>query len=233
MDALYFLRTIAALGTVLGLLVGALWAVRRYNISLPGQTGGRSSKRLALVERLGIDARRSVILVRRDDREHLIMVAPDGQMVIESNIVREPQPDAAVEDVVPAAKVQQDFATLVDLVGSAGAKAKSRAKSALAKREKAQPESSQAAAQSSEGGSDFAALVDRVSSVGAKARAALQKTDRPIAETSTARPKARAKTVESTKPKRPAVQLKVTAPDGSTLIEPVHAAAAMSAAKAA
>lgn len=194
MDLLSFLRTIAALGTVLGLLGGALWAVRRYNIVLPGQVGDRGLKRLALVERIGIDAKRSIVLVRRDDREHLIMIAPDGHAVIESGIVREHVEIAAASDAAtpsaPArpvlvktekpAKVAEDFATLVDLVGAAGSKAK----------------------------------------------AALIKTDKPL-------PMPETELAAAPKPKRQPVRLKVTAPDGRTVVEPVPAAATIAPAKAA
>jgi flagellar biogenesis protein FliO len=76
-----------SLAVVLGILAGALWAVKRYNIRLPGATGARSGRRIALVERTGIDARRSIALIRRDGREHLILLAPEGNLVIESSIV--------------------------------------------------------------------------------------------------------------------------------------------------
>lgn len=88
MDMLSVLRTIGSLGIVLGGLAGALWLVRRYDIKLPGRSFG-ASRRLELVERLAIDPRRSVALLRRDGREHLILLAPEGHMVVETNIVRD------------------------------------------------------------------------------------------------------------------------------------------------
>ncbi len=88
MDLLSLLRTLGALGTVLGLLAGALWLVRRYDIKLPGRVSGGSRKRVEMVERLSIDAKRSVALIRRDDAEHLILIAPDGHVVIETGIAK-------------------------------------------------------------------------------------------------------------------------------------------------
>jgi hypothetical protein len=222
MDLLSFLRTIAALGTVLGLLTGALWAVRRYNIVLPGQTGARSSRRLALVERVGIDGKRAVILIRRDDREHLIMIAPEGQTVIETGIVYEPSEEAAeaASADAPAAKVQQDLASLVDLVAAAGKKAKA----ALDRRREAEAPVDEALGvkRAQKAPPSFASLVD---TVGAKAQAALARTAKPVAA---------AEIVEApAKPKRPPVRLKVTAPDGRTVVEPISAAACVPAAKAA
>ncbi|MBU3078607.1 flagellar biosynthetic protein FliO [Sphingomonas quercus] len=86
MDFLALLRTFGALGVVLGLLVGALWLVRRYNIKLPGGmvVGHNGERRLAVVERISIDARRSVALIRRDDTEHLVMIAPEGLLLLDA-----------------------------------------------------------------------------------------------------------------------------------------------------
>jgi flagellar protein FliO/FliZ len=85
MDFLAILRTLGALGVVLGLLVGALWLVRRYNIRLPGgmTMGSAAERRLSVVERLPIDGRRSVALIRRDDKEHLVLIAPEGLLLLE------------------------------------------------------------------------------------------------------------------------------------------------------
>lgn len=85
MDFLSLLRTLGALGVVLGMLAGALWAVRRFDIRLPGGIiGGGSAKRLTLVERLPIDGRRSLALIRKDDREHLVMIAPEGLLLLDA-----------------------------------------------------------------------------------------------------------------------------------------------------
>lgn len=85
------LRTFGALGIVLGLLAGALWLVRRYDLKLPGALMGgmmRSNgpRRIELIDRLSIDPRRSVALIRRDDKEHLVMIAPEGLLLIEASI---------------------------------------------------------------------------------------------------------------------------------------------------
>ena len=91
MDFLSLLRTLGALGVVLGLLWGALWAVRRYDLKLPGTLmgglmGQSAPPRIEVIERLSIDPRRSVALIRRDNKEHLVMIAPEGLLMIESGI---------------------------------------------------------------------------------------------------------------------------------------------------
>ncbi|MGU3315134.1 flagellar biosynthetic protein FliO [Sphingomonas sp. M6A6_1c] len=84
MDLLSALRAVGALGLILGLLAGALWVVRRYGIKLPAQWlgGGGAERRLALVERLALDGRRSVALIRCDGREHLVVIAPEGVVAL-------------------------------------------------------------------------------------------------------------------------------------------------------
>ncbi|VXC32701.1 Flagellar biosynthetic protein FliO [Sphingomonas sp. 8AM] len=78
------LRAIGALSLVLGLLGGALWIVRRYDIHLPTQLFAARSgeRRLVLVERLALDGRRAVMLIRCDDREHAVLVAPEGVVTL-------------------------------------------------------------------------------------------------------------------------------------------------------
>ena len=84
MDILVLIRTFGALAIVLGLLAGALWAVRRFDLRLPGRVGGQPHRRLELVERLSIDQRRTAVLIRRDDREHLVLLSPEGHVKLES-----------------------------------------------------------------------------------------------------------------------------------------------------
>ena len=86
MTLLPLLRMFGALALVLGGLAGALWAVRRFDLRLPGRIGiaPRPERRLALVERLNVDPRRSLVLVRRDGREHLLLIAPEGHVLVEA-----------------------------------------------------------------------------------------------------------------------------------------------------
>lgn len=89
MDILPLLRMIGALGVVLGLLAGGLWAVRRYEIRLPqkwlsGFAAPGKPRRMELVERLALDPRRSVALIRKDGREHMLLIAPEGLLILEA-----------------------------------------------------------------------------------------------------------------------------------------------------
>lgn len=54
-----------------------------------------ATTRIAVTESLPVDRKRSVILVRRDNIEHLVMVGGQNDLVIEPNIMRRPAPNAA------------------------------------------------------------------------------------------------------------------------------------------
>lgn len=113
MDILSMLRTLGALGIVLGMLAGALWFVKRYDVKLPGRVTNSRRKRIEIVERLSVDAKRSLALIRRDGMEHLVMFGPEGQSTIETGIAApeqaEPEPTKAPE---PAANLAEDLAAL-------------------------------------------------------------------------------------------------------------------------
>jgi flagellar protein FliO/FliZ len=74
---------------VLGLIGGAAWAVRRFGT---GRLGGASARgrqpRLAVIDYASVDGRRRLILVRRDNVEHLLMIGGPTDVVVEPNIVR-------------------------------------------------------------------------------------------------------------------------------------------------
>src|SRR5271170_6235739 len=73
---------------VLGLIGAAAWAVRRFGSArLGGAVRGRQP-RLAVIEYATVDARRRLLLVRRDNIEHLVMIGGPTDVVVESNIVR-------------------------------------------------------------------------------------------------------------------------------------------------
>lgn len=113
MTILALLRMFGALAIVLGLLAGALWAVRRFDIRLPGRlgAGGTPDKRLEVVERLTVDQKRSLLLVRRDNVEHLVLMAPEGNVVLHE--ARTDTPALRLIDT-PASKPAPAFAALVE-----------------------------------------------------------------------------------------------------------------------
>lgn len=92
-DAADLFRALGALvGTVL-LIAGASWILRRHRSVLQNLAAG---SRLAVVTSRPVDARVRLVLVRRDEIEHLLAVGPAGVTLIESLPAREViQPEAA------------------------------------------------------------------------------------------------------------------------------------------
>lgn len=74
---------------VLALIGAAAWLVRRFAGNRLGATakGGRLP-RLAVIDATAVDGRRRLVLVRRDNVEHLLMIGGPTDIVVEPNIVR-------------------------------------------------------------------------------------------------------------------------------------------------
>ncbi|HEX7881751.1 MAG TPA: flagellar biosynthetic protein FliO [Afipia sp.] len=82
---------------VLALIGVAAWLVRRFGGSSLGSSAGRGRMpRLAVIDAAAVDGRRRLVLVRRDNVEHLLMIGGPADLVVEPNIVRSmPQRDQA------------------------------------------------------------------------------------------------------------------------------------------
>jgi flagellar biogenesis protein FliO len=82
-------RFVLAFLVVLGLIGVAAWAVRRFGTGRLGGTSARGRQpRLAVIDYATVDARRRLILVRRDNVEHLVLIGGPTDVVVEANIVR-------------------------------------------------------------------------------------------------------------------------------------------------
>ncbi|MBC8337899.1 MAG: flagellar biosynthetic protein FliO [Rhodospirillales bacterium] len=89
-----YLRFFLALVFVIGLIGAAAAMARRMGFGFPSQAIKKSTnRRLAVVEAAPLDGRRRMVLIRRDDTEHLLVLSPNGETVIESGIRAKPEPD--------------------------------------------------------------------------------------------------------------------------------------------
>ena len=74
---------------VLALIGVAAWLVRRFASNRLGANTNRGRMpRLAVIDAAAVDGRRRLVLVRRDNIEHLLMIGGPTDIVVEPNIVR-------------------------------------------------------------------------------------------------------------------------------------------------
>jgi len=77
-----------AFAVVLALIGLTAWLVRRFGANrLGGGPRGRQP-RLAVIDAATVDGRRRLVLIRRDNVEHLLMIGGPTDVVVEPNIVR-------------------------------------------------------------------------------------------------------------------------------------------------
>jgi hypothetical protein len=94
------LTVIFAFVVVLALIGVAAWLVRRFAGNRLGANANRGRMpRLAVIDAAAVDGRRRLVLVRRDNIEHLLMIGGPTDIVVEPNIVRA---TAAARDSMPA-----------------------------------------------------------------------------------------------------------------------------------
>ena len=86
MDLLDYARAVFALIATLALIVGAAYAARRFGMLQPG---GPGVKRMRITETLLIDTRRRMVIVRVDDREHVLLLGPVGDVVLSEKAAKE------------------------------------------------------------------------------------------------------------------------------------------------
>jgi flagellar protein FliO/FliZ len=94
----------AAILFVIALGALMMWAFRTYVSGRASQQGFLQprDKRLGAIETAAVDARRKLLLVRRDDVEHLVMIGGPVDMLIETGIKGRPHLEPPLEDVIIA-----------------------------------------------------------------------------------------------------------------------------------
>mgnify|MGYP000093119264 CR=1 FL=1 len=82
-DYLKFALALVFVLSLIGLMVAL---ARRFGMGNASPTRGGRKRRLSIVEVLPVDAKRRLVLFRRDDTEHLVLLGPDKDSVIEQGI---------------------------------------------------------------------------------------------------------------------------------------------------
>src|SRR6188508_3704327 len=79
---------------VLALIGLTAWLVRRFGSNRLGAAARGRQPRLAVIDAANVDGRRRLVLIRRDNVEHLMMIGGPNDVVVEPNIVRAAARDA-------------------------------------------------------------------------------------------------------------------------------------------
>jgi flagellar protein FliO/FliZ len=100
------------LALVIVAIIATLWGFRAYttgdtSMSLAWLLPQRPEPRLGVMEQASVDSRRKLLLIRRDDVEHLIMTGGPVDVVIETGIAA-PLREEEEEEIAPNGRVRQE-----------------------------------------------------------------------------------------------------------------------------
>ncbi|MEO8883011.1 MAG: hypothetical protein ABI377_06330 [Devosia sp.] len=83
------LNAALALGVVLVLIVLALWGLKLVMRASNNVVRGGTKKRLAVIDALPVDGKRQLLIIRRDNVEHLILTGGPQDVVVETGFAAE------------------------------------------------------------------------------------------------------------------------------------------------
>ncbi len=86
MDLINYSKYIVGLLFVLGLIGLLAYIVRKMGFIPSAERPRLSKKRLGISQMIALDGKRRLVLIRRDDKEHLVILGPSGETVVETDI---------------------------------------------------------------------------------------------------------------------------------------------------
>ena len=99
MDFGTYFRFLIALVFVLALIGLIAWIARRFGFGHVAVRPRGAARRIEIVETAAVDAKRRLVLLRRDRTEHLVLLGANSELLIESGI----SPPAPGEAAMPLA----------------------------------------------------------------------------------------------------------------------------------
>lgn len=84
-DLPQILQALAALIFVLALMGALAFFLKRLGFDSTGAFSGKE-RRLKIVETLPLDGRRKLVIVACDKKEHLVLLGPNSETVVENDI---------------------------------------------------------------------------------------------------------------------------------------------------
>ena len=96
MDFTTYFRFLVALVFVLALIGMLAWVARRFGFLRGTVRPKAGRRRIEIVELAPVDSKRRLLLVRRDQTEHLVLLGANADLLLESGIAA---PQGATEKV--------------------------------------------------------------------------------------------------------------------------------------
>lgn len=81
-----YMKFVLAFIFVMSLIALATFAARKLGFGLPSSPRNPAHRRLGVVESQNVDGKRRLVLVRLDDTEHLLLLGPNTELVVERGI---------------------------------------------------------------------------------------------------------------------------------------------------
>jgi flagellar protein FliO/FliZ len=107
------LTAVLALGIVLVLIVLGVWVLKVFFKASNNLVRGRN-KRLTIIDSIAVDPKRQLLIIRRDNVEHLILTGGPQDLVVEAGIaverpspIRRPVPHATTETAATPAAAER------------------------------------------------------------------------------------------------------------------------------
>ncbi len=85
MEPVSYIKFIVALVFVLALMGGLALLLKKMGLA-QGRVMTGGTRRLKIIEVLPLDARRKLMMIARDDVQHLVILSPTGETVVETQI---------------------------------------------------------------------------------------------------------------------------------------------------
>ncbi|MDA1326102.1 MAG: flagellar biosynthetic protein FliO [Proteobacteria bacterium] len=86
MEFTTYFKFMMALVFVLCLIGLLAWGTRKFGLLRGTVRAGNGKRRIEIVEVAPIDSKRKLLLVRRDQTEHLLLLGATGDLVVETGI---------------------------------------------------------------------------------------------------------------------------------------------------
>ena len=86
MEPVQYVKYIVGLLIVLGLIALVALLARRLGMVPRATRDPSAPRRLSITDVISVDAKRRLVLVKRDNQEHLLLLGPERDIVVERNI---------------------------------------------------------------------------------------------------------------------------------------------------